>query len=43
MDLDRIYINAGRRGFLVEIAPADMTRILNPIVVSVAIQLPAQQ
>jgi Cys-tRNA(Pro) deacylase len=30
MDLPVIYINAGKRGLLVEIAPADMARILNP-------------
>ena len=28
LDLDRIYINGGRRGFLVGIAPADLVRAL---------------
>jgi Cys-tRNA(Pro) deacylase len=35
-DLDRIYINGGKRGFLVEIDPADL-RSLNPSEVEVAI------
>jgi Cys-tRNA(Pro) deacylase len=34
--LPRIYINGGARGFLVGIAPADVTRVLKPVVVSVA-------
>lgn len=29
-DLDRIYINGGRRGFLVSMAPADLIRVLSP-------------
>jgi Cys-tRNA(Pro) deacylase len=35
-DLDRIYINGGRRGFLVELAPADLVRVLSPSLVAVA-------
>ncbi len=32
-DLERIYINGGRRGFLVSMAPADLMRVLSPILV----------
>ena len=35
-DLPRIYINGGKRGYLVGIAPADAVRMLRPILVSVA-------
>ncbi len=35
--LEKLFINGGRRGMLVEIAPADLIRILAPIEVSVAI------
>jgi Cys-tRNA(Pro) deacylase len=31
--LDRIYINGGRRGFLVSMTPADLIRVLAPTVV----------
>ena len=37
MDLPVIYINAGKRGLLAEMAPADMAAILNPELVDVAI------
>ncbi|MCD6582978.1 MAG: Cys-tRNA(Pro) deacylase [Desulfuromusa sp.] len=37
ISLDRIIINGGRRGLLVELAPKDLTDILNPTLVSVAI------
>lgn len=36
MDLPKIYINAGKRGFLVEISPVDLTRLLKPTPVAVA-------
>lgn len=29
-DLDRVYINGGRRGFLVSLSPAELIRVLNP-------------
>lgn len=29
--LPRLYINGGRRGFLVGIAPGDLVRVLNPV------------
>ncbi len=35
-DLDRIYINGGRRGFLIALAPADLVRALSPALVDVA-------
>jgi Cys-tRNA(Pro) deacylase len=33
----KIYINGGKRGYLVEIDPKDLLRVLNPILVKVAI------
>ncbi len=38
LELPRIYINGGARGFLVEIAPSDLVRVLAPTPVRVAIQ-----
>ena len=35
--LPRIYINGGRRGFLVGMSPADLARTLEPTLVAVAI------
>jgi Cys-tRNA(Pro) deacylase len=35
-DLDRIYINGGRRGFLVALAPAELVRTLSPTLVDAA-------
>jgi len=35
-DLDRIYINGGRRGFLVSLSPADLIRVLQPTLVEAA-------
>ena len=35
-DLDRIYINGGRRGFLVALAPSDLIRALSPTLVDVS-------
>ena len=37
LDLPRIYINGGARGFLVGIAPADLVRVLSPTPVDVGI------
>jgi Cys-tRNA(Pro) deacylase len=37
-DLDRIYINCGRRGFLVSIAPTDLIRVLSPTLVDAALE-----
>jgi len=37
LDLPRIYINGGKRGYLVGIDPADAARVLKPVLVSVGI------
>jgi Cys-tRNA(Pro) deacylase len=37
LELHRVSINGGARGFLVELAPADIVRVLKPVLVSVAI------
>jgi Cys-tRNA(Pro) deacylase len=37
LDLPRVYINGGARGFLVGLAPADLERVLTPVLVDVAI------
>ncbi len=36
LDLARIYINGGKRGFLVGMTPADLQRLLQPTLVQVA-------
>ncbi len=36
LDLERIWINGGKRGFLVEIAPGDLVRLLKPEAVDAA-------
>ncbi len=40
LDLPRIYINGGARGFLVGIAPADLVKVLKPTPVEVGITGP---
>ena len=37
LDLPRIYINGGRRGYLLGMASADLQRVLSPILVDVAL------
>jgi Cys-tRNA(Pro) deacylase len=37
LDLPKIYINGGRRGFLVGLAPAELARTLAPTLVEVAL------
>jgi Cys-tRNA(Pro) deacylase len=37
VDLSRLYINGGRRGYLVGMQPADLVRVLAPTLVDVAI------
>lgn len=37
LELPRIYINGGRRGYLVGLRPEDLVRVLQPKLVSVAI------
>lgn len=36
--LDRIYINGGKRGYLVGMAPAELIRVLQPTMVTVGIR-----
>jgi Cys-tRNA(Pro) deacylase len=36
LDLERIYVNGGRRGFLVSLRPDDLVRVLAPTLVDVA-------
>ena len=38
LDLPRIYINGGRRGYLLGIAPAEIVRTLSPQLVEVALE-----
>jgi Cys-tRNA(Pro) deacylase len=40
LELPRLYINGGRRGFLVALTPADLVRVLSPAPVDVAIGRP---
>lgn len=37
LDLEKIYINGGKRGFLVGMRPADVLAVLAPVLVEVAI------
>jgi len=37
LELPRIHINGGRRGFLVALAPGDLVRVLSPTPVDAAI------
>ena len=37
-DLDRLYVNGGRRGYLVSMAASDLMRVLEPTLVDVAIE-----
>lgn len=36
-DLDRIYINGGRRGFLISLSPADLITVLAPTLVDASL------
>jgi Cys-tRNA(Pro) deacylase len=36
LNLERVYINGGKRGYLIGLAPADARRILAPTLVDVA-------
>ena len=38
LELPRIYLNGGRRGFLVRLAPAELVRVLAPQLVEVALE-----
>lgn len=37
LELQRLFINGGRRGFLLEMSPEDLVKVLKPTVVNVAI------
>lgn len=37
VELPRIWLNGGRRGFLVSLEPRELVRVLNPVLVDVAI------
>jgi Cys-tRNA(Pro) deacylase len=37
LELPRIYVNGGARGFLVGIGPDDLVRVLNPTLLDVGI------
>ena len=38
LELDRIYINGGRRGYLLGMDPAELVRVLSPTLVEVGLQ-----
>ena len=38
LDLERIYINGGRRGYLLGMKPAEIVRVLSPILVEVGVE-----
>ncbi len=38
LDLPRIYINGGRRGYLLGMDPAELVRVLSPVLVDVALE-----
>ena len=38
LDLERIYLNGGSRGFLVGMVPADLVKVLQPVVVEIALR-----
>lgn len=38
LDLEKMYINGGKRGFLVGLSPTEVQRLLSPILVKVATQ-----
>jgi Cys-tRNA(Pro) deacylase len=37
LDLPKIYLNGGKRGYLVGLAPLDVVRVLQPVMVTVAV------
>jgi Cys-tRNA(Pro) deacylase len=39
LDLQKVYINGGKRGFLVEMDPHDLIKLLNPVMVKVGISV----
>ena len=39
IELPRLYVNGGRRGYLVGMTPADLVRVLKPVLVDAATQM----
>lgn len=39
LDLQKVFINGGKRGFLVEMDPHDLIKLLNPVMVKVGISV----
>jgi prolyl-tRNA editing enzyme YbaK/EbsC (Cys-tRNA(Pro) deacylase) len=37
LDLEKIFINGGSRGFLVGLAPAELVRVLQPLLVTASL------
>ena len=37
LEIERIFINGGKRGFLVGMAPREVVRVVKPVTVSVAL------
>jgi Cys-tRNA(Pro) deacylase len=37
LDLPKIYLNGGKRGYLIGLAPLDVVRVLQPVMVTVAV------
>jgi prolyl-tRNA editing enzyme YbaK/EbsC (Cys-tRNA(Pro) deacylase) len=37
LDIERIYINGGKRGFLVSMPPSEIVRVVKPTLVDVAL------
>jgi Cys-tRNA(Pro) deacylase len=37
-ELERVYVNGGKRGFLIRIAVAELVRVLQPVLVEVGIE-----
>jgi Cys-tRNA(Pro) deacylase len=38
LELERIYINGGRRGYLLGMPPGELVRVLSPVLVDVGIE-----
>jgi prolyl-tRNA editing enzyme YbaK/EbsC (Cys-tRNA(Pro) deacylase) len=38
LDLPRVYVNGGSRGFLVGLDPKELVRVLEPTIVEVALE-----
>lgn len=38
LDLEKVYVNGGSRGFLVGLAPGEIVRVLSPMLVDVALE-----